>query len=394
MRSIARIALGLAVLAMPGARIACAADAVARVALTRVDPVVASAKALVGRLPSIGTFKHADLLRFSAAGGSLSVEIMPAARRDGQFRCKIEGSDADWIFAYREITLAGRPMTPSLVVQRYDFTQIDTGGIWSTTLNIRADAVISMDGRAGSGTDYGRVTVTTVGGALRLQVFGRKLAPDGKTIIVQGNTYRDLRIKASKPFRLHLLPLVRGLCGEDVFAAAAGDVYRAWPEIPADERVIQRVRQVLPAMDSPLPTERAAASQRLTELGAQGVLAALHIDRAPLSPEQTGRLDAHIARHEHRGFATAQEARSDAWFLIDCLEFDDPVVRKLAAEDLSRLWGRPIAFDVDAPATKRTELADALREMASARQFTPATTPATRPGAQHVPFVPRPVASE
>lgn len=387
----ARIALALAILLTPG--VACAADAVARVAVTRVDPTVASAQALVGRLQPIGTFKHGDLLRFSGAGGALAAEIMPAARRAEQFRCKIEGSSADWVFAYREITVAGRPPTQSLVVQRYEFDRIQTGGVWSATFTIRAGTVASIDGRAGTGTDYGRVTVSTSGGALRFQLTGRKMTPDGRMIVVTGNTFYELRAKAPRTVREHLMPLVRSLCGEDVFAAAAGDVYRAWPDIPADQRVIERVRQVLPALDSPLPAERAAASQQLLNLGDAGVLAALRIDRTPLSPEQAGRLDAFIAHHEHRRFAAAQEARNDAWFLIDCLEFDDPAVRKLALDDLSRIWGKPIDFASDAPAPKRAESTDLLREAASAMLAVPAPA-TTRPAAHHLPFTPKPAVLE
>ena len=384
-------ALGLAVAVAGAGRAVHAADAVAKIAI-RTDSTIASARAMVNRLQPVGTFRHEDLLRLSAAGGMLMAEIMPAARRVGQHRFNIEGSSADWILTYNEGP-AGRPPAELLVLHRYDFKQADAGGIWSTTLHIRSSMVSSVEARAVTGVDHGRISLTHLNGVVRLAVYDRKLAPGG-LVNLQASTLHDLRAQGPRQFRQYVIPLLKSVCGRDPFMAAPADVYRTFDQIPADPQVIQQIRRVLPALDSPLPMEREEGSRQLLPLGGQGVLAALRMDRTPLSPEQSGRLDAFIARYEDRRFSTAQEARSDASFLIDCLEFDDPAVRTLAAGELARLLDQPIDLDPAAPADKRSKLADTLRETALKTRISAATRPATRPAAPRAHFNPQPAASE
>jgi hypothetical protein len=126
----------------------------------------------------------------------------------------------------------------------------------------------------------------------------------------------------------------------------AGDVYGVFTEVQADQQVTQKIEALLPELDSPSSPIRDAASQRLMALGPAGVLAALRLDSSALTDEQRGRLGELVARHRRRDLADPAAARKDPNFLADCLEYDDPAVRRAAKATLERAVGQPVPVDI------------------------------------------------
>jgi len=118
---------------------------------------------------------------------------------------------------------------------------------------------------------------------------------------------------------------------------------------------------ILPKLGAEDPTERDEGTAELVGMGRDGVLAALRLDRQELSVEQLWRIDGHLMYNTRRTFATAAEARSDAMFLVDCLEHPDLQVRKAALRDLSALLGRAVKFDPAQAPAALAAAADAVR---------------------------------
>ena len=170
--------------------------------------------------------------------------------------------------------------------------------------------------------------------------------------------------------RKYLLPLFNEISATNLLRPRAGDVYRAFESIAADEAALAKVREVLPMFDADSAAERDAASAKLDQIGPSGVLAAMRIDRTDLSPEQRGRLNAFITRHTL--WPDPAAARQDPHFLGDCLEDDDPAVRAAALTALRVLAKREITFDLDAPLASRRAAAAELIEAIEQRAAQPA----------------------
>jgi hypothetical protein len=165
-----------------------------------------------------------------------------------------------------------------------------------------------------------------------------------------------------KELRQFLFPLLREMCGKNVLAPRAGDVYRAFAAIPADPQVAQKLAAILPALDADAPSERDAAAKQLNALGPPGVLAALRVDPSTLTPEQRARLDTLVQDHSTTADPAAL-ARHDPYFLVDCLGDSDVNVRSAALEALRSVTGKPtLAFDVAASEEERARAAAALAE--------------------------------
>src|SRR5207248_945212 len=90
-----------------------------------------------------------------------------------------------------------------------------------------------------------------------------------------------------------------------------------------------------------------------------------------------------LAAHRRYGIADAAAAGRDPNFLADCLEYDDPAVRKAAAEHLERILHKPLAFDVKLTGKPLADAVDDIRRQIPplAALPPPATQPATQPAA-------------
>jgi hypothetical protein len=125
------------------------------------------------------------------------------------------------------------------------------------------------------------------------------------------------------------------------------ELYSVLTDIPADAKVTQAVKDLLPLLDADAFEKRQAASAELAKLGRPGVLAVLRLDMTVLTEEQKARCRA-FANTYRQGNADEdwEQKRQDPYFLLDAMEDDDAVVRAAAKGQLQRVMGHEVSFDV------------------------------------------------
>ena len=159
--------------------------------------------------------------------------------------------------------------------------------------------------------------------------------------------------------RMYLVPLLKTIAPrENILRPRAGDVYRAFADIPADAEMIKRVGAMLPDLEAESPAARDAASAKIERLGPAGVLALLRMDRSEWTPEQTARLATIVQRQSTLSDPTSW--RRDIYFLTDCLDDADPAVRQSALRSINAVAGREVDFDVDAASQARLAAAQEI----------------------------------
>ena len=159
--------------------------------------------------------------------------------------------------------------------------------------------------------------------------------------------------------RMYLAPLLKAIAPrENLLRPRAGDVYRAFAEIPADAQMTKRVAAILPELEADSPVARDAASAKIEALGAPGVLALLRMDRSEWTPEQTARLATIVQRQSTLSDPSAW--RRDIYFLTDCLDDADPAVRQAALGAVRTIAGREVDFDVEAGSQARLAAAQEI----------------------------------
>lgn len=326
-------------------------------------------------MPDGGKFKLSDLVRIRSINGMLVVEPQPAARKQGNHRITIEGSDARWTLMY--YGQAGG--VDQVHINRYDFDEAARGGIWQISMRTFGGGCY-FTAQAGSGMETAHVNLHLANNQIRLTISGRQAGRVNQPLNVMASSFSELYARHPDECRRYVRPMLKRFAGEDPLALKAADAYRLFPGLQPEPRVTAQVMELLSALDSPVAAERNRASQALSRLGAPGVLAVLRMDMSILTPEQHARLDEFIAAHDDRRFTDADEARKDPWLLVDCLEFDDPAVRTAAKAALVQLLGGDVKFDPLAPPEARSAAADRLRDRLA--KLPAATRPATtRPAA-------------
>jgi hypothetical protein len=94
------------------------------------------------------------------------------------------------------------------------------------------------------------------------------------------------------------------------------------------------------------------------------------MDQKNLSDEQRGRIDAFVAQFRTVAPEQAERYRRDPDFLLDCLFADDEAIRVRALEQLRKLTGKSIEFDVSANEETRLAAIEKLRSLVGARPAT------------------------
>ena len=151
-------------------------------------------------------------------------------------------------------------------------------------------------------------------------------------VLVRSTTARQLRIDRPTEVREYLAPLLRLVCGgRSPLAPSAGDVYRAFPDLPADPASAKAIEQLAPALASSEPAARQKASTALTDLGPRGVQAAMKLDTSRLPPEAADRIATLIA-DATQDKRPPEQLRADSEFLLDCLNDSDANVRAAAGK--------------------------------------------------------------
>lgn len=154
-------------------------------------------------------------------------------------------------------------------------------------------------------------------------------------ILIRSGTARRLLVDHPIETRTYVLPVLRLLNGGlNPLAPAAGDVYRAFPDLPIDETVQQAISALVRDLASREPAVRERASRELGSLGRRGVQAAMKLDTTPLPPEAAERIESFI-RQNTIDDREPSALRADAGFLLDCLHDPDPNVRTAAGRLVS-----------------------------------------------------------
>ncbi|HEX8325234.1 MAG TPA: hypothetical protein VF595_15130 [Tepidisphaeraceae bacterium] len=150
------------------------------------------------------------------------------------------------------------------------------------------------------------------------------------SLLVRAPTARQLLNDRPTDVRKYLVPLLKLLnAGENPLAAAPGDVYRAFPDLPVDPGAGKAVAAVLPKLNASDPLVRQEASDKLHALGRRGVQAAMRLDLSGLAPETADRIATYVAESS-RDARPAEVLRRDPNFLLDCLTDSDVNVRVAA----------------------------------------------------------------
>lgn len=303
------------------------------------------------RLPLGGKHKLSDIVSVSMRGGLLALSWRNPTGLTTRARIEVEGSKAYWALTANESTLS---------LERIELAGDNPQRIGRVNLNVRPGYLnITASGMILAGEKQATyVSYLQAQGGVRLSVNTNNAK---NNLQLASTTLPGLREQNPRAVRKYLLPLLVAMLGEDPLVPGAADVYSVWGEESDSAAAERQLAAILPKLGSEFPWEREEATEELLAMGSQGVVAALRLGRQDLSPEQLSRIDGLLMQHTRRVYATAAEARADAMFLIDCLEYPDVAVRKAALRDLSALLGKPVKFDPSATAAALAEAADALR---------------------------------
>ena len=156
-------------------------------------------------------------------------------------------------------------------------------------------------------------------------------------VALRAPTARDMLRDRPVEAKQYLVPALKLLtAGENPLHPAAGDVYRAFPDVPPNDMTLRVVRALVADLASPDPVVRRRGERELRSLSRKGVRAAMAIDPETVPLDAADRLAAFVAAATVDP-RTPEQLRASAAFLSDCLNDPDPLVRQAAGDAVNRL---------------------------------------------------------
>ena len=314
----------------------------------------------------VGRHELFDLARFSWSNGWLDVNFLLPGDWAGPegVRTTIDGSDATWVWKISPHRDGGdaRDVAERVVELQYrDAGDENADGHTRGTL-YNHDGYLMVSGRMRQGGENIVVFYRgRTGGQAELEAYVQEDCALTRTLLTaRGENLEQMAGAHPEEVDRYFAPLLRKISRTNLLGPGAADVYALFPEIPADDGVVSRVEQILPALDSPDVSEREKATRDLAVLGRPGILAVMRWDETALSPEQHARMRHLIQSHRRRAQA-AGSARTDVAFLSECLADDDLAVRVAAKRAIETVLGREISFDPSLDIDRRTLAVDQLR---------------------------------
>lgn len=303
------------------------------------------------------TLRRDAVARVFMDQGRLAVEIGGFEATE-LTRINVSDSSGIWLVLAKDTRgpRAARPR-PMLLLDRYDFDQKDPDAIWATYLNVNPHSITLTGESLNTRINFSEKPQNAM-----LTVNATNPSAKMRRTTLQANSLADLRNRYPAEYREFLQPLLGKLTDISWMLPGATDVYDVFDKIPADDAASRELKSLLPALDSTVPAERTAATDRIEAMGARGILAAMRMDLSTMTPEQQTALSDVIARGRRAKVENAEAARRDPGFLLDCLEVDAPGVRAAAVRALMEVTGRPVAFDEKLRGTAAEAAADALRK--------------------------------
>jgi hypothetical protein len=306
------------------------------------------------------TMSRDAIARFFLENGRLAVEV-GGFEAPTLTRINVSTSDGCWLVVEKS-QHARRPAVrprPMVLLDRYDFGQQDPDAIWASYANINSRSILI----SGESLQK-RIIFNENPAATTLTVNDNDPAArdDSSHITLEATSLTDLRNKHPAEYRKFLLPLLGKLMDTASMLPGPTDVYEVFTEIPADNASSAQLKSLLPHLDSTVPAERQTATAQIEAMGARGILAAMRMDPSTLTPEQQTALSDFIGRGHRAKVDDPKTAKRNPDFLLDCLEIDAPGVQAAAVRELTKVLGKPIAFDTNLHGPAADAAVDSMRQ--------------------------------
>jgi hypothetical protein len=317
------------------------------------------AQAEYNSMTPTATVRRDALARLFMDDGRLAIEI---GGMEVPELARINVSDADGVWlALRKSGRFGRNgrLNPSLQLNRYDFDQTDPAALWVTYLSV-GRGLISLSGES----LRRRIIFSENPDRIFLTIVEKdpEAPPESAHPMIAVRSLPEMRNNYPAEYREFLLPLIGKLTDVSKLLPGPTDVYEVFPDIPADDASSRELQSLLLAADSTVPAERDKARAQMEAMGARGILAAMRMDTANLTPEQQTAVSALIAEGRRAKVPDATAAKHDLDFLLDCMEMDAPGAKGAALRELKKVTGKPLALDPNSRGPEALAAVDALRK--------------------------------
>jgi len=325
------------------------------------------------QMDSVGDRRLEDLIRLRLDGNMLAFSSpAPSNPKDTPVRTHVEGIPGTGVLYVQR-------QPGATTVDRFDLGVMDfpaPGRVNSLSVQFNAQAgqlILVQSIRADGAThqvmlDQERRSGSSPGAFVQISVVETATAEGGTRQLNFASTdFLSLLREHPQAVSQYVRPLLRTLDYEHLLAPApliAWQVFRETRSI--DPAMARRVGEIIPRLNQRDFRARHAAVADLKRLGREAADVVETLDRSPLTPEQNVLLDLFLAPYRPIPEHDVARLRVDPTFLLDCLYYDDPVIRKSAVDRLRTLFRPDLEFDLDAPADVRAAAVAALR-----KQLTP-----------------------
>ena len=181
-------------------------------------------------------------------------------------------------------------------------------------------------------------------------------------------TFVELRRRYPRELDQYLRPILRDFGQESTVLSP--DIASAWQVLAADwtpePATVQQVKSLVQQTNADAFSDRRAALQSLHNLGEQGALVLMRMDRAGWSAEQGSAIDTLLTPYLPLSAQDVAKMGNDASFLLNLQYIDDATVRSLAAARLTKVIGHAISFDPKAENAVRLPAVEQMRSALNA----------------------------
>lgn len=339
----------------------------------------------VAPLPKVKADSIEQVVKFDVEEGMLAVRSgLPSA--NDRVRVIVPG-----LSGVTRLTLLGPQDDPEIAGRNFeylhrDLTNRSAGHVYTHVSAVAGLVNLSRDAETGtflSSVQYTQDPPPLPGAMaaeepvrLRMQITHFEDPERNLTAAVSAQSFVELRRQHPREVDTYLRPIIRSMGQEGRVFGAKPEV--AWQVLGSrytpDPKLIERLSTILARLDADDFRQREAAAAELKQLGVPASIALMKMDRSKLSLQQNSGIDEFLAEFAPLGEEDSRRLSGDVSFLLDVLYSEDAALRQLALDQLQRVLGRPIAFDLSAEPEARTQAIAKLRV-----ELAPATQPATKP---------------
>jgi hypothetical protein len=285
--------------------------------------------------------------------------------------CSYRTPDGDFCSALLRVNRFGRPIL--LQVEYLDTSDPDQTYVHTSLCALPGKVMLAIERANLAVTSYvqlidDRTDVrSTPGGAGQCRLYVQISDPEDHPISkveIDAPDLKSMVAHSRSVVDLYLRQGLRGLGQERLLlpdeAAARQALTMDLP--PRDVKLDQQIQQYVAQLASPNWNERSVATQSLRRLGEPAVSSLQSMKRQGLTVEQRNRVDDVVESAWPLDQPAARWMGADRAFVIDCLDFDDPMLRVLAQKRLEKLTGQPAPAELSsADQSIRRRAIDSLR---------------------------------